>query len=115
LFKDIEKNGGFLQQLKQGTLQKKIKESAKKEQQLFNDGKLVLVGTNKYQSDIDRMKDELDLYPFVKRNPRQTVIEPILENRLAETSEQERLSHELDKFTTFNAIGRGEQKCPVQG
>ena len=94
LFKDIEKNGGFLQQLKQGIIQKKIKESAKKEQQLFDDGKLVLVGTNKYKSDSDRMKDELELYPFVKRNPRQTAIEPILENRLAETSEQERLSHE---------------------
>lgn len=94
LFKDIEKNGGFLQQLKQGILQKKIKESAKKEQQLFDDGKLVLVGTNKYQSDIDQMKGELELYPFVKRNPRQTAIQPILENRLAEASEQERLSHE---------------------
>ncbi|MEM7085405.1 MAG: methylmalonyl-CoA mutase subunit beta [Bacteroidota bacterium] len=94
LFKDIERNGGFLQQLKQGILQKKIKESAKKEQQLFDDGTLVLVGTNKYRSDVDRMKDELELYPFVKRNPRQTVIAPILENRLAETSEQERLSHE---------------------
>lgn len=94
LFKDIEKNGGFLHQLKQGIIQKKIKESAKKEQQLFDDGTLVLVGTNKYQSDSDRMKDELELYPFVKRNPRQTAIEPILENRLAEGIEQERLSHE---------------------
>lgn len=94
LFKDIEKNGGFLQQLKQGKLQKKIKDSAKKEQQLFDEGKLVLVGTNKYQSDSDQMKDALELYPFVKRNPRQTAIEPILENRLAEASEQERLSHE---------------------
>ena len=94
LFKDIEKNGGFLQQLKQGTLQKKIKENAQKEQQLFNEGKLVLVGTNKYQNEGDRMKDELELYPFVKRNPRQTAIEPILENRLAEALEQERLSHE---------------------
>lgn len=94
LFKDIEKNGGFLKQLKQGTLQNKIKDSAKKEQQLFDEGKLILVGTNKYQSDLDRMKDELELYPFVKRNPRQTAIAPILENRIAEASEQERLSHE---------------------
>lgn len=94
LFKDIEKNGGFLHQLKQGIIQKKIKDSAKKEQQLFEEGTLVLVGTNKYQSDSDRMKDELELYPFVKRNPRQTAIQPILENRLAEGLEQERLSHE---------------------
>lgn len=94
LFKDIEKNGGLLQQLKEGTLQKKIKESAQKEQQLFDEGKLVLVGTNKYQSDTDRMKDDLELYPFLKRNPRKTLIEPIVEKRLAEILEQERLSHE---------------------
>ena len=94
LFKDIEKNGGFLQQLKHGKIQKKIKESAQKEQHLFNDGSLVLVGTNKYQNDVDQMKEALELYPFLKRNPRQTAIAPILEMRLAEALEQERLSHE---------------------
>ena len=94
LFKDIENNGGFLQQLKAGKIQNKIKDSAEKEQQLFDDGTLVLVGTNKYQNENDRMKDDLVLYPFVKRNPRQTAIQPIIEKRLAEPLEQERLSHE---------------------
>lgn len=94
LFKDIEKNGGFLQQLKKGTLQKKTIESAEKEQKLFDDGKIVLVGINKYQNKADRMKDDLELYPFIKRNPRQTAIQPILEKRLSEKLEQERLTHE---------------------
>ena len=35
LFKDIEHNGGFLSQLKNGIIQKKIKESAQKEQTQF--------------------------------------------------------------------------------
>lgn len=94
LFVDIEKNGGFLQQLKKGTIQMKIIESAKKEQQLFDAGTIVLVGTNKYQNKSDYLKDDLELYPFVKRNPRQTAIQPIFEKRLSEKIEQERLDHE---------------------
>ncbi len=94
LFKEIEEQGGFMKMLKHGTLQKKIKESSQKEQQWFDEGKLVLVGTNKYPNTEDRMKDELELYPFVKTKPRKTLLEPIVEKRLAETLEQDRLNHE---------------------
>lgn len=94
LFKDIENNGGFLQQLKAGTIQKKIKESADKEQEQFNAGELILLGTNKHPNQKDRMKDDLQLYPFVKQNPRKTLIQPIIEKRLAETIEQTRLKTE---------------------
>jgi len=94
LFKDIEKNGGFLKQLKNHTIQKKIKESALKEQELFDSKKKILLGTNKYINPKDRMKDELERYPFLKRNTRKTLIEPIFEKRLAEALEQERLKSE---------------------
>jgi len=66
----------------------------KKEQRLFDAGKLVLVGTNKYQNEPDIRKDDLELYPFVKRNPRKTAIQPIIEKRLSEKLEQDRLSNE---------------------
>jgi methylmalonyl-CoA mutase len=94
LFKEIEKGGGFLKQLKEGILQKKIKESSKKEQEWFDLGKLVLLGTNKYPNPNDRMVEELELYPFLKTKPRKTLIEPIFEKRLAETLEKERLENE---------------------
>jgi len=94
LFKDIEKNGGFLHQLKQGTIQKKIKESAAKEQEQFNVGEDILLGTNKHQNPNDKMKDEIELYPFVKTNKRKTLVEPIIAKRLAETIEQDRLKTE---------------------
>ena len=94
LFKDIEANGGFIKQLIEGTIQKKIQESAIKEQELFNDGKEVLVGTNKYPNKNDKMKHDLELYPFVKQKPRKTLIIPIIEKRIAEKMEQERLSQE---------------------
>jgi methylmalonyl-CoA mutase len=94
LFKDIEKNGGLISQLIDGTIQRKISESAQKEQELFDLGKEILLGTNKYPNKNDRMKDDLELYPFVKQNPRKTLIIPIIEKRLAEKLEQERLSQE---------------------
>ena len=94
LFKDIEKNGGLITQLIEGNIQKKIQESAAKEQDLFDSGKEVLLGTNKYPNKNDQMKNDLELYPFVKQNPRKTLIVPIIEKRLAEKLEQERLASE---------------------
>ena len=94
LFKDIEANGGFLTQLIEGTIQRKIQESAVKEQELFDTGKEVLLGTNKYPNKNDRMSHDLELYPFVKSNPRKTLIIPVIERRLAEKTEQERLENE---------------------
>jgi len=94
LFKHIESNGGLLRMLKEGTLQRKIKESANKELQLFKDGKEVLLGTNKHPNPDDKMKGELEKNPFVEIKVRKTLIEPIIEKRLADDAEQERLKTE---------------------
>jgi len=94
LFKEIEEKGGFLALLNEGIIQRKISESAQKEQDLFESGKEVLLGTNKFPNKNDRMKNDLELYPFLKHNPRKTLITPIIEKRLAEKLEQERLSQE---------------------
>jgi len=94
IFKGIETGGGFLKQLKEHTIQRKIKESATAEQEHFDTGKNILLGTNKYPNANDRMKDDLELYPFVKTDQRKVLIEPIIERRLAEKLEQERLKTE---------------------
>ncbi|MBE8727127.1 methylmalonyl-CoA mutase subunit beta [Flavobacterium hungaricum] len=94
LFKDIEANGGFLKLLNDGMIKKKIQESANKEQELFDSKKEILLGTNKYPNKEDRMKHDLELFPFVKIKPRKTLITPIIEKRLAEKLEQERLEVE---------------------
>jgi methylmalonyl-CoA mutase len=94
LFKDIESRGGFLKQLNEGVIKRKIQESAGLEQSLFESGKETLVGTNKYPNPNDKMKENLELFPFVKIKPRKTLITPIIEKRLAEKMEQERLSNE---------------------
>ncbi|HSP39910.1 MAG TPA: methylmalonyl-CoA mutase subunit beta [Gillisia sp.] len=94
IFKEIEAGGGFMVQLKEGVIQRKITESAQKEQEMFDNGELILVGTNKYQNPEDKMKNELELFPFLKIKPRKTLIQPILERRLAESLEKERLEME---------------------
>jgi methylmalonyl-CoA mutase len=40
------------------------------------------------------MKENLELFPFLKSNPRKTLIQPIIAKRMAEAIEKERLSHE---------------------
>ena len=94
LFKDIEKSGGFLKQLFEGTIQRKLEESAQKEQTQFDNGQEVLLGANKHPNNNDKMKDDLELYPFIKTNPRKTLIRPIIARRLAEKLEKVRLEKE---------------------
>ncbi|MDJ0645942.1 MAG: methylmalonyl-CoA mutase subunit beta [Flavobacteriaceae bacterium] len=94
LFKDIENSGGFLKQVFEGTIQRKIAQNAVREQEHFDSGHEVLLGTNKHPNQNDRMKNELELYPFIKTKPRKTLVQPIIAKRLAEPLEQERLKKE---------------------
>ena len=94
LFKDIEANGGFLKQLNEGIIKRKIQESADAAQNLFDSGKEILLGTNKHTNKEDKMKNDLELFPFIKVKPRKTLITPIIERRLSEKLEQERLLKE---------------------
>ncbi|MBT8280907.1 MAG: methylmalonyl-CoA mutase subunit beta [Muriicola sp.] len=94
LFKQLEASGGFLHALKAHTIQPKIKEQAKKEQERFDQGADILVGANGYQNKQQSMKDKLEVSPFMKYEAKKTLIEPILERRLAESLEKKRLEHE---------------------
>ena len=94
LFKQIEKSGGFLKQLKKGTIQNKINENAKKQQTQFDQNEIILLGTNKLTSENDFMKNELQIYPFLKKKNTKTLIVPILQKRLADQLEQNRLKME---------------------
>ena len=94
VFKSIEKSGGWITSLKEGTIQRKIKESADKELAQFNKAEKTLVGTNKYQNPEDKMNADLEKSPFLQKNERKTLLKPIIQKRLAEKSEQERLKKE---------------------
>lgn len=90
IFKQIEKGGGFLKQLKDGIIQQKIKESSEKEELEFEKSKTPIFNLNK----LEKIKTELQLYPFAKKRIVKTLIEPIIQKRLAEKIEQNRLKNE---------------------
>ncbi|BAO74349.1 methylmalonyl-CoA mutase subunit beta [Winogradskyella sp. PG-2] len=94
LFKDIEVNGGFLSQLKEGTIQRKIKESVDKEQADFDAETLVLLGTNKHPNSADKMKNDIEISPFLEIKKRRTLIKPIVKKRISEKLEIRRLNKE---------------------
>lgn len=94
LFKEIEKEGGFYKKLKTGQIQKMIHQAAAKEQLLFDEGKIHLIGTNIYPNPEEKLKDEIEIFPFMKKKKHQTEIVPVLPKRLAEKIEEERLNQE---------------------
>lgn len=94
IFKQIEKGGGFLKQLKEGNIQKKIKESATKEQNQFQNKELILLGTNLQQNKGDGMQNSIQKNPFIKKRNIKTILIPILRKRLAEKNESKRLKEE---------------------
>jgi methylmalonyl-CoA mutase len=94
IFKDIEKSSGFLKQLKEGTIQRKIDESANKELDKFNNKEIILLGTNKQPNKDDRMKNEIEIYPFVKIKPIKTLLSPVIKRRLAEAIETKKINAE---------------------
>lgn len=93
LFKDIEKNGGFLTQLHQGTIQRKIKETAQEEEENYLKGlenEFSLKGRAYFV--FPEVLPKEAIYPFVKYKSRKTLIQPIISKRLSENFEKKLLS-----------------------
>ncbi|MDR2121612.1 MAG: methylmalonyl-CoA mutase family protein [Flavobacteriaceae bacterium] len=76
-FQEIEKEGGYLKSLENGFTQKRIIAQAKKEQEAFDQGKLILIGVNKFPKEA------------IKKEPKKVDYNPkfIREIRLAESLE----------------------------
>lgn len=91
IFKDVEKAGGFMQSLFDGTIQRKIKESAQQEMDDFNSGKRILLGVNKYPNASQPLQKEYTILPFTKIEPRKTLIQPIITSRIAQELEKKEM------------------------
>ena len=94
LFKELDSKSSFLNLLKNGTLQRKIKESAQKEQDEFDSKSEILVGSNLYLNKDEKMKGQLEVNPFPTRESEKTLIEPVIKKRLARDTEKKRLENE---------------------
>lgn len=94
IFKEIEKGGGFADQIFKGTIQRKIAESNEASVKNFDEGSLSLLGSNKFPNLSDKMKESLELNPFLPRRDKQTEVIPVIPKRLAEIYEKNRLQEE---------------------
>lgn len=84
LFKKIESEGGFLKGLFESSIQKMIVKSAEKEQIAFDEGKLVLIGVNKFRNKNEKVEP---LQQEASNNVR-TLIQPIFPKRLSSQTEK---------------------------
>lgn len=83
LFQKIEADGGFLKGLFNGSIQKMIQKSAEREQQAFDEGKIILIGVNRFRNPADQIEK------FEKTiQETRTQIQPIFPKRLAESIEK---------------------------
>ena len=61
LFLEIEEKGGFLACLKSGFIQKKLSESAAKRRNDIATRKTILLGTNQYPHNLEKISDTVDM------------------------------------------------------
>lgn len=83
LFQKIEADGGFLKGLFNGSIQKMIQKSAEREQQAFDEGKIILIGVNKFRNPADQIEKIEKTIQDTR-----TQIQPIFPKRLAESIEK---------------------------
>jgi methylmalonyl-CoA mutase len=85
LFKKLESDGGFLKGLLDGSIQKMVKKSEEKEQTAFDEGKITLIGVNKFRNPLDKIEAQTK-----EKNNQRTQIQPVLAKRLSEKTEMNR-------------------------
>ena len=81
VFKDIETKGGLINSLKLNYIQALIKEDADKLIADFKDGKLILVGVNKFQNKLEEPKTSINSH--IENVTQSLAIQPIKALRLA--------------------------------
>ena len=92
IFKDIEKNGGFISALEKRIIQNRIEKSHRIEQELFNNNKEKILGINIFVDLDQKIKSEIKKSIFIQSKNRKT--SNISEIRLAEEIELSRIKNE---------------------
>lgn len=94
IFLEIEGNGGFLESLKSGYIQKKVKESAEKRRKDYAVRKSVLLGTNQYPDNHESVSSTVDQERVLgKRTFEEDLsVEPVISFRGSEEYEKIRIA-----------------------
>jgi methylmalonyl-CoA mutase len=96
LFLEIEDNGGFLESVKKGFIQEKVKESALKREAEVSVRKRTFVGTNRFPDQSEQSAPEKDMKRVFnhKQYENELIVEPLRQFRGTEKFEQLRLNVE---------------------
>lgn len=95
LLKNLEKGGGFIAQLKNHAIQKKIRQSAEREQIAFQANQRILIGSNLHPNPKDRLPGK-PIYGKNNKTAKKTSIEPLKVRRLAQSYETKRSENETN-------------------
>lgn len=93
-FKEIEATGAFISSFEQNIIQQTVEASANSQQQRFEEGKEILVGTNKYPDAKQVMKDQLKKDIIAEQPATSATATPLIIRRLSVDSELKRLALE---------------------
>ena len=79
LFLEVEEHGGFLESLKSGFIQAKLLQSASKRENDTATRKTILLGTNQYPNNLEKISDTVDLSKLFRQKSveKDLVVEPI--------------------------------------
>lgn len=95
-FKNIEAMGGIIEALKSGYIQDIIEQAHSHEQELFDEGRLNLLGANLFPNREERMAEEVTNPLYAMQLDEPVEIRPVVPRRLAEKMEKERISAEIE-------------------
>ncbi len=94
LFLETEEQGGFLNALRNGSIQKKIKESGALRKKEIASRKTILLGTNQYPDSGEKLSDKPDRLVLEVKAKSGTDVEPVLPARGAAEYEKIRMAVE---------------------
>ena len=94
LFLEIEEKGGYIAAMKEGFIQKQVKESAAKRRAAVASRKEILLGTNQYANTGEFMKEQIKGYRCAVSCSEVKIAEPLEPLRLGEAIEELRLKTE---------------------
>ncbi len=95
-FKKIEAKGGFIGLVTSGNLHRELKEEADAQIDLFNNGKLPVLGVNLYPNENETALEKIIVLEELDPAALETDFPPIEQIRLTGKVEQERLKSELE-------------------
>ena len=106
-FLELESDGGILEAIKQGSLQRELEQVNQEREKHVSSRKESIIGTNVYPNPADEVKvpENKTLSYMTVDNP--TAIQPLHPNRLAEPFEQLRMRSQLHKKETGTAPAIG--------